>query len=118
VLTRAGTFLDRANTQSIAVLALDSLVVRECAQWCTVERWAERRWQHYDEVLVHHRGSTPVLAPSREAAMRLAQHRQENDDGAIALAKQRRVTEASLGHRTGPEVEVATAARGCALQDA
>jgi hypothetical protein len=67
-------------TRSIAVWEMDILVVRKFGEWWAVERWAEgRRWQHSDEVLVHYFGWTPVLAPTREAAMRLAQHCHEND---------------------------------------
>jgi hypothetical protein len=102
---------DHVYVRSIGVPAFDSLVVRECGEWWTVERWAEgRRWQHSDEVLVHHFGSTPVLAPTREAAMRLAQHCHDvpslgwvqacpsSIEGAITLAERRRVAEASVGH--------------------
>jgi len=87
----------------------DGLIIRNCGGLWTVERWAAaRRWQHSSEVLVHPFGSTAILPPNPQAAMRLADHWHSNDAGglvwveacpanyhaAIALAQQQSTNEA------------------------
>jgi hypothetical protein len=87
------------------------LKVRRCGNrdlW-TVERWSEYRpYLSSDEVLVSKFGSTPILAPNYQSAMRLAEYCHQNEppsglrwiaacpprfEMAIGAARQRRMNE-------------------------
>jgi hypothetical protein len=88
-----------------------TLMVRQCSglEFWTIERWdASREYNNADEALVHRFGSTPILARSYQAAMRLAMYchvgpRQtglgwisacpKNHEVAVEIARKRRIDE-------------------------
>jgi hypothetical protein len=94
------------------------LYSRECAGLWTVERTGPTcREAHSDEVLVHRVGSTPVFTREYQSAILLAEHSHVNappyelrwikacpidHEGAIALARKRRLDEALARQNAHP----------------